>query len=44
MKTLTIAVTALVMLLMAPAFGEYQIVPLWNYNISLDFGGKNVTI
>ncbi len=24
--------------------GAYQIVPIWKYNVSLDFGGENVTI
>ncbi len=35
---------ALIMLLAFPCQGAYSIIPIWHYNVSLDFGGKNVTV
>lgn len=39
------ALTALSIILLVPsAMGDYQVFPLWHYNISLDFGEKNISI
>lgn len=37
---LSISLVALAM----PALGSYQVLPLGNYNVSLDFGGKDVIV
>jgi len=39
----TLAALALT-LFAAPALGTYQVVPFWQYNVTLDFGDKAVTI
>jgi hypothetical protein len=39
------ALAALSVILFIPsALGEYQVFPLWHYNVSLDFGAKNITV
>ncbi len=40
-----IALIAIGLLLLIPqAAGDYQVFTLWHYNLSLDFGDKNITV
>ncbi|MFB3765761.1 MAG: hypothetical protein ACE14P_11025 [Methanotrichaceae archaeon] len=39
-----VCLIALITLQLSPCLGEYQTFPIWHYNASLDFGGKNVTV
>ncbi len=44
MKLKWLALATLLVSIVIPAQGSYQILPLWNYNVSLDFGDKDVTV
>jgi hypothetical protein len=44
MKLKVLAFTILLALIMSPAYGSYQVLPIGNYNVSLDFAGKDVII
>jgi hypothetical protein len=43
-KSAALLIAIGVLALAAPALGSMQIVPLWQHNVSLDFGGKAVTV
>lgn len=44
MKFKALALTTLLVLTMIPVHGSYHVLPLGNYNVSLDFDGKGVTV
>lgn len=41
----SVALAAISLILLVPsAMGDYQVFSIWNYNISLDFGEKNISV
>ncbi len=44
LKALMSLIALSVILLMPSALGDYQVFSLWHYNVSLDFGGKDITV
>ncbi|HWQ19091.1 MAG TPA: hypothetical protein VN455_04880, partial [Methanotrichaceae archaeon] len=43
-KSAAFLVSLALLVLASPALGSMQTYPLWSYNVSLDLGGKNVTV
>lgn len=44
MKIKALALTILLVLILTPVQGSYQVLPIGNYNVYLDFGDKDITI
>ncbi|HSD56974.1 MAG TPA: hypothetical protein VLB04_02240 [Methanotrichaceae archaeon] len=44
MKLKALALSVLLVLIAIPAQGSTQVLPLWNYNVTLDVGNKDVTV